>query len=76
MCLHRPGKESIPYYSRDCGNQSSRHIKKKCTSVKDLGFNPSLGVSRAIFLCNFAEPLIPYVDIGLITLTLMSGCKD
>lgn len=34
----------------------------------DLGFNPSSGCSGVIYLHYLAEPLIPYVKVGLITL--------
>lgn len=56
--------------------QGFRCIKKKWLEVRNLGFNPSSGYFGAIYLYNLAEPLIPSVKRGIITLTLMSGYED
>lgn len=56
--------------------QGFRCIKRKRLVVRDLGFNPSSRYSGAIYLYNLAEPLIPYVKRGIITLSLMSGYED
>lgn len=58
-------------------SQCFGEIKKRWLAVKEtLVFHPSSGCPRAIYLCNHAEPLIPCVKMGLMTLTLQDGCED